>query len=82
MPPATFRNEDTRKAFYEKLNKQVMEKYYNDPEFRKQKLDERKALYKKLKEDPVRAEALRVKNQQRYLAKKAAALELKQNANA
>lgn len=82
MPPATFRNEDTRKAFYEKLNKQVMDRYYNDPEFRKQKLDARKALYQKYKEDPVRAEALRVKNQQRYLARKAAALELPHNANA
>lgn len=50
MPPATFKSEETKQAFYEKQNKKVMERYYDDPEFRRKKLDARKALYKKHKE--------------------------------
>ncbi len=50
MPPASFKDDDSRKAFYEKYNKKVMEKYYNDPEFRKKLLDARNALHKKQKE--------------------------------
>jgi hypothetical protein len=49
MPPASFTSEETRKAFYEKHNKKVMEKYYNDPEFRKKLLDARKAIYQRHK---------------------------------
>ena len=50
MPPATFSSEETKKAFYEKYNKKVMEKYYNDPDFKKKLLDARNALHKKQKE--------------------------------
>lgn len=50
MPSATFISEETKKAFYEKYNKQVMDKYYSDPEFRKKKLDARKAIYERHKE--------------------------------
>jgi hypothetical protein len=49
MPPATFSSEEVKKAFYENVNKKVMERYYNDPEFRKKKLDARKAIYQRHK---------------------------------
>ena len=50
MPPASFKDDDSRKAFYEKYNKKVMEKYYNDPDFKKKLLDARNALHQKQKE--------------------------------
>lgn len=50
MSPATFSSEETKKAFYEKYNKKVMEKYYNDPDFKKKMLDARNALHQKQKE--------------------------------
>lgn len=50
MSPATFSSEETKKAFYEKYNKKVMEKYYNDPDFKKKLLDARNALHQKQKE--------------------------------
>jgi hypothetical protein len=50
MPPATFSSEESKKEFYEKNNKKLMEKYQNDPEFRQKKLDARKAIYQKHKE--------------------------------
>jgi AAA15 family ATPase/GTPase len=50
MSPATFQSQETKKAFYEKRNKQVMEKYYSDPEYRQKLLNDRIALDKKHKE--------------------------------
>jgi hypothetical protein len=50
MPPATFSTEESKKEFYKNYNVKVMERYYNDPEFRQKKLDARKALYYKHKE--------------------------------
>lgn len=50
MPRASFSNDETRKAFYEKLNKRTMERYHSDPEFRQKMLDNRKAIYERHKE--------------------------------
>lgn len=50
MPPASFKNDETRTAFYKKYNKQFMERYYTDPEFRARKLEIAKAVYNKQKE--------------------------------
>lgn len=50
MPPASFKDEETRIAFYEKYNKQFRERYYSDPEFRARKLEIGKAVYNKQKE--------------------------------
>jgi nitrogenase subunit NifH len=77
MPPASFTSEETRKAFYEKNNKMLMERYHNDPEFRKANLDRRKVLYYKNKANntgPFSPEniAIRIaKDKERYLKKKA-----------
>lgn len=49
MPPATFNSEESKKAFYEKYNKQFMEKYYSDPEFKERKLAIGRAVYYKQK---------------------------------
>lgn len=50
MAPATFKSDESKKAFYEKHNKKVMEKYYTDPEFRKKLLDARNAHHKLCRE--------------------------------
>jgi hypothetical protein len=50
MSPATFSSEESKKAFYEKHNKKVMEKYYSDPEYRQKLLNDRIALDKKHRE--------------------------------
>lgn len=49
MPPATFKNDEIKAEFYKKQNTKVMERYYDDPEFRRKKLEARKALYQKHK---------------------------------
>ena len=50
MPRASFSSEESRKAFYEQLNKRTMERYHSDPEFRQKMLDNRKAIYERHKE--------------------------------
>ena len=49
MPKASFTSEATKKAFYEKNNKKIQDKYYEDAEFREKKLADRRALYYKHK---------------------------------
>ena len=50
MAPATFKSDESKKEFYEKNNKKIMERYYTDPDFKKKLLDARNALHKKQKE--------------------------------
>ena len=50
MSPATFKSDESKKEFYEKNNKKIMERYYTDPDFKKKLLDARNALHKKQKE--------------------------------
>ena len=50
MAPATFKSDESKKEFYEKNNKKIMERYYTDPDFKKKMLDARNALHKKQKE--------------------------------
>lgn len=50
MPLASFRSEESKKAFYEKYNKKNLERYYSDPEFRAKKLAINKEAYYRQKE--------------------------------
>jgi hypothetical protein len=75
MPAATFISEETKKAFYEKNNKKLMERYYTDPDFKKKLLDARNALHQKQKELKIgdyspegiarRAELAKIRNQRK-----------------